>query len=143
MRKGMLLLLALLLGSCAQSTQGNVKTAPVQEEQVKEEILGGNVPVYPGFKLIPSKSFIYESGSLKVGRLVFSGKAQIKNLVSYYKAVLPEKGWEPLSITINGNSAQLTFTSPDQVLQIEASKGFSETMLIIQIGPKGELTNQQ
>jgi len=143
MKKGILLLLALTFVSCAQTTQSNVKTAPVQEEQVKEEILGANVPVYPGFKLIPSKSFIYESGSVKVGRLIFTGRAPIKNIVSYYKAVLPEKGWEPLTITVNGNSAQLTFTSPDQVLQIEASKGFSETELIIQIGPKGELTNQQ
>jgi hypothetical protein len=143
MRRGVFLLLLFLAGACAPVSQQSVKTSPVQEEQVKEELLGENVPVYPGFKLIPEKSFIYESGNVKVGRLVFKGRAPIKEIVSYYKETLPEKGWEPLTITIYGNSAELTFTTPEKVLQIQVLKGFSETEIVLSLGPKGELTNRE
>jgi methionine salvage enolase-phosphatase E1 len=107
------------------------------EEQLKEEFLDDKVPLYPGFKLVPSKSFIYESGSIKVNRLVLVGKADIKDIVSYYKTTLMERGWEPISVIIHGNSAELIFTSPDEVLQIKAEKGFSSTTLVIQLGPRG------
>jgi len=141
MKRGILILALLLVGACAPA-QKEVQTSPVQAEQVKEELLGLNVPIYPDFKLIPDKSFIYESGNIKVGRLVFRGRASIKDIVSFYKDALPQKGWEPLSITIYGNSAEMTFTTPDQILQIKAKKGFSETELVIQVGPKGELTKE-
>ncbi|WP_456342682.1 hypothetical protein [Thermovibrio sp.] len=142
MRKLILILPFLLISSCA-TTQQAEETTVITQEQVRAEILGDSVPVYPGFKIVSSKSFIYESGNIKVGRLVFTGKAKIKDIVSYYKNTLPEKGWEPVAITIYGNSAELTFTTPTQFLQITAKKGFSETTLIIQIGPRGELTNSE
>lgn len=143
--KRILLVPAILVASaCAPATQQEVKTTPtLQEQQVKTDLLEENVPVYPGFHLIPDKSFIYESGNIKVGRLAFRGGAPVKDVVSYYKATLPEKGWEPLTITVYGKSAELTFTTPDKVLQIQVNRGFSETYLTIQVGPKGELTNQQ
>ncbi len=137
MKKLILILPLLLIGGCA-TTQHGGETTVITQEEVKAEILGDSVPVYPGFKLASSKSFIYESGNIKVGRLVFTGNAKIKDIVSYYKNTLPEKGWKPVAITIYGNSAELTFTTPTQFLQITAKKGFSETTLIIQIGPKGE-----
>ena len=142
MRKLILIFPLLLIGGCA-TTQQAEETTVITQEQVRAEILGDSVPVYPGFKIVSSKSFIYESGNIKVGRLVFTGKAKIKDIVSYYKNTLPEKGWEPVAITIYGNSAELTFTTPTQFLQITAKKGFSETTLIIQIGPRGELTNSE
>ena len=138
MRRGIFLLLLFLAGACAPISQQNVKTSPIQEEQVKEELLDENVPVYPGFKLIPEKSFIYESGNIRVGRLVFRGRAPIKEVVSYYKETLPKNGWEPLTITVYGNSAELTFTTPDKVLQIRVLKGFSETEIVLSLGPRGE-----
>ena len=143
MRKIILILPILLLsGSCATTKQVE-GTAVITQEQVQAELLGENVPIYPGFKLVSEKSFVYESGNIKVGRLVFKGRAKIKDIVSYYKSTLPEKGWEPVAITIYGNKAQFSFTTPEQFLQINVEKGFSSTTLIIQIGPRGELTNSQ
>jgi len=148
--KKMLLIAPLILLSFSCATTQQEGAAVITQEEVKAEILGDSVPIYPGFKLVPTKSFIYESGEIKVGRLVFVGKASVKDVVSYYKNTLPERGWEPVAITIYGNTAELTFTTPDQFLQIEVKKGFSETTLVIQIGPRGELqatqgelTNQQ
>ena len=144
MRKALLIPAILVVSACAPATQQEVKTTPaLQEQQVKTDLLEENIPVYPGFHLIPDKSFIYESGNIKVGRLVFRGRASVKDIVSYYKATLPDKGWEPLTITVYGKSAELTFTNPSEVLQIQVNRGFSETYLTIQVGPRGELTNQQ
>jgi hypothetical protein len=101
-----------------------------------------DIPVYPGFKLIPEKSFVYESGNVKVGRLIFRGKSSINDLVNYYKTTLPEQGWEPISISIYGKDANLTYVTSDRVLQLRMTQGFSETTLIIQVGPRGELTSE-
>ena len=144
MKKALIIPVILIASACAPVSQQKVETTPaLQEQQVKADLLEENIPVYPGFHLIPEKSFIYESGNIKVGRLVFKGNAPVKNVVSYYKATLPDKGWEPLTITVYGKNAELTFTNPDQVLQIQVNRGFSETYLTIQVGPRGELTNQQ
>lgn len=129
------------VSSCATlntSGQTEVKVQTIKPEM----LLGDSVPVYPGFRFVPQKSFIYESGDIKVGRLVFTGDAKVKDIVSYYKDVLPQQGWEPVAITIYGNQASLTYVTPDKTLQIQVSKGFSETVLVIQIGPRGELTTK-
>jgi hypothetical protein len=136
MRKLLLTLIFIHLLSSCTATQPP-ETSVITQEQLKDEILGESVPIYPGFEIVPSKSFIYESGNIKVGRLVFRGKASVKDIVSYYKSTLPDKGWEPVAVTIYGKSAQLTFTTPNQLLQINVVKGFSGTTLIVQFGPKG------
>ncbi|WP_456457085.1 hypothetical protein [Thermovibrio sp.] len=139
--KRLLLVVPLILLSGCATMQTNTQKPLITQEQLKEELLGDLVPIYPGFKLVPDKSFIYESGNVKVGRLYFVGDAKLKDVVSYYKETLPDKGWEPVAITIYGNSAELTYTTPQQFLQITVKKGFSQTSLIIQLGPRGELTN--
>ena len=143
MKRWFLIPAILIFSACAPATQQKVETAPVQEQKVKADLLEENIPVYPGFRLVPEKSFIYESGNIKVGRLVFKGGAPVKDVVSYYKATLPENGWEPLTITVYGKSADMTFTTPESVLQIQVKRGFSETYLVIQVGPRGELTKTE
>ena len=139
-------LIILALSACATTAmqEKDSQEVQVQTQTVKPEpILGEEVPVYPGFKFVPTKSFTYESGNIKVGRLLFNGRASIKEIVSYYKEVLPQQGWEPVAISVYGNQATLTYVMPDKTLQIQATKGFTETTIIIQIGPRGELTTQK
>ncbi|ADU97601.1 hypothetical protein [Thermovibrio ammonificans] len=131
------LAIAAAVTGCAVN-QKPPKTTVLTQEQVKAELLGDTVPIYPGFQLVSDKSFIYESGNIKVGRLIFKGDAPVKDIVSYYKATLPEKGWEPVAITIYGDSAQLTYVTPDQFLQIQVKKQFGQTYLIISLGPRGQ-----
>ncbi len=130
---------AFLLTSCATTSSQQSASVAVQKKSV-EEILGENVPIFPGFSMQTEKSFIYESGNIKVGRVVFTGKAKVKDIVSFYKDSLPQMGWEPVVVTIYGNQAKMVFITPDQTLQIDIVKGFSETTLIVQLGPRGELT---
>ena len=143
MRRLLVIPLLILFPACATMTQEGVKTAPVQEQKIKSDLLEENIPIYPGFHLIPEKSFIYESGNVKVGRLVFSGDASVKDVVSFYKSTLPENGWEPLTMTVYGKSAEMTFTNPQNVLQIQVKRGFGETYLTVQVGPRGELTKPE
>jgi hypothetical protein len=134
----------LLLSGCAAVNSASQKGSVTTEvqQQIKTEMFD-DVPVYPGFKVIPEKSFVYESGNVKVGRLIFKGKSSINDLVSYYKNTLPEQGWEPISVSIYGKDASLTYVTSDRVLQIRITRGFSETTLIIQMGPRGELTSER
>ena len=123
---------------CA-TTSGSGEQKPEIQVARPEVFLGEEVPVYPGFKLIPEKSFSYESGNLKVGRFVFKGKALVKDIVAYYRDNLPEHGWEPVAITVYGKQASLTYITPEKSLQIHVAKKFSEVYLVIQIGPRGEV----
>jgi len=132
----------LLLAGCAvnsASQKGSVTTGV--QQQIKTKMFD-DVPIYPGFKVIPEKSFVYESGNIKVGRLIFKGKSSINDLVNYYKNTLPEQGWNPISVSVYGKDANLTYVTSDRVLQVRITRGFSETILIIQIGPRGELTSE-
>jgi len=134
-------LMLILLGGCATTSpsSGNATQLKVQEKGIK---VFDDIPIYPGFREIPEKSFLYESGNIKVGRLVFVGNASVKSVVDYYKDSLPQTGWEPISVTIYGKAASMTYTTLDRVLQIEVKEEFSGTKLIIQVGPKGELTTE-
>jgi len=143
MRKTMMILPLLVLFTASCATLNTSSQTEVKVQTIKPEmLLGDSVPIYPGFHFVPQKSFIYESGNIKVGRLVFRGDAKVKDIVSYYKDVLPQQGWEPVAITIYGNQASLTYVTPDKTLQIQVTKDFSGTILVIQIGPRGELTTK-
>ncbi len=131
----------LLLAGCAVNSASQKRSVTTEVQQIKTKMFD-DIPVYPGFKLIPEKSFVYESGNVKVGRLIFKGKSSINDLVNYYKNTLPEQGWEPISISIYGKDANLTYVTSDRVLQVRMTQGFSETTLIIQVGPRGELTSE-
>jgi hypothetical protein len=115
-------------------------TSDVEVKEIKPKTFD-NVPIYPDFEFVPEKSFIYESGEIKIGKLVFKGNASIDEVVNYYKATLPEEGWKPISISIFGKEANMTYTTSNRVLQVYVVKGFSETLLVIQVGPRGELTS--
>lgn len=140
MRKYVVLSIALLMitGCAVNSTSSNQYVTNAVKQTKTEKF--DDIPIYPGFNIIREKSIIYESGNIKVGRLVFRGDASINDVVDYYKTNLPENGWEPISITIYENDANLTYVTSDRVLQIRANRGFSGTTLIIQVGPRGELT---
>jgi len=131
----------LLLAGCAVNSASQRGSVTTEVQQIKTKMFD-DIPVYPGFKLIPEKSFVYESGNVKVGRLIFRGKSSINDMVNYYKNTLPEQGWEPISISIYGKDANLTYVTSDRVLQLRMTQGFSETTLIIQVGPRGELTSE-
>ena len=131
----------LLLAGCAVNSASQKGSVTTEVQQIKTKMFD-DIPVYPGFKLIPEKSFVYESGNVKVGRLIFRGKSSINDMVNYYKNTLPEQGWEPISISIYGKDANLTYVTSDRVLQVRMTLGFSETTLIIQVGPRGELTSE-
>ncbi len=131
----------LLLAGCAVNSASQKGSVTTEVQQIKTKMFD-DIPVYPGFKLIPEKSFVYESGNVKVGRLIFKGRSSINDLVNYYKNTLPEQGWEPISISIYGKDANLTYVTSDRVLQVRMTQGFSETTLIIQVGPRGELTSE-
>ena len=134
-------LVFLLMAGCAVNSASQKGSVTTEVQQIKTKMFD-DIPVYPGFKLIPEKSFVYESGNVKVGRLIFRGKSSINDMVNYYKNTLPEQGWEPISISIYGKDASLTYVTSDRVLQVRITRGFSETILIIQMGPRGELTSE-
>ncbi|ADY74064.1 hypothetical protein Dester_1434 [Desulfurobacterium thermolithotrophum DSM 11699] len=133
-------LILLLTGGCAVNSISEKETVTTNLQQTEKNKTFDDVAIYPGFKADPAKSFIYESGDIKVGRLVLRGRAPITEVVNFYKNTLPKGGWEPVSISIYGKEANLTYMNQTRVLQIQVIEGFSETTLIIQIGPKGELT---
>ncbi len=135
MRGLLLLSFFVLLSSCAATQTTESPGVTPQKQEINRSVFE-NIPIYPGFKLIYDKSFTYQSGDIKVGKLVFSGKAKLMDVVNFYKKSLPELGWELVSAYTYEKSAFLDFLSETQSLQISAKKEFSGLKLTIQVGPR-------
>ncbi len=135
MKRTLLLVPFLMFVSCAMTqTQQDVGVS-TQKQEINREVFG-DIPVYPGFKLVYNKSFTYQSGSIKVGRLVFTGTASIVDVVNFYRKSLKELGWDLVSSYTYEKSAFMDFLSPDRSLQISLEKEFSGLKLVIQVGPR-------
>ena len=66
------------------------------------------------------KTFVYESSSLQIGRMVYTSRATVNELVSFYIRECPIAGWE-LQNVVQADGAELLFTKPGKRLIVSVS----------------------
>lgn len=96
-----------------------------------------DVPIPAGFKADRSKSFIYESGggSVKVGRMYYSGWNGLQELVSYYQNAMINKGWKMVN-AMEHDGMILNYEKKGWICTLIVTESVLKTHLEIQIGPK-------
>ena len=57
-----------------------------------------DIPHPMGFSILPEKSFAFESGGVRAGKLKYTGKADAVDVVSFYKNQMPIYNWALLNI---------------------------------------------
>lgn len=76
-----------------------------------------DIPLPVGVKEDLEKSFVYESSSLQVGRMVYMTKSSVTELTSFFIRECPTAGWTLRSVTQAGG-ADLLFTKTGKKLTV-------------------------
>lgn len=124
------------LGGCA----GGKKTLKSDDSSAKFSDVAypfTDVPIPSGFKADRDKSFVYESGSgsVKVGRLYYSGWHDGQEVVNYYQNAMLNNGWKMVNAMEHAGMI-LNYEKEGWVCTVIITEAILKTHLEIQIGPK-------
>lgn len=128
-------LLFIVSGCAALGTTGEESPPPPEPVNLAHPFT--DVPVPKGFKLDRSRTFIYESGSgtVKVGRLFFSGGADLKETASFYENEMTNQGWKLVN-SMEHKGKILHYEKEGWVCTVVILSGWMGSDVEIQIGPK-------
>ncbi len=56
-----------------------------------------DIPIPPGMTLNRNESFIYETGAIKTGLLIYEGKGEMEKLAGFFKEQMPKYRWRLMS----------------------------------------------
>jgi hypothetical protein len=102
--------------------------APALARRFKE------VPIPQGLNEDQETTFVYDSKSTQVARMVYYTKDSLADLARFYLKYAPEEGWKQVSTTQVDQSVSLLFTKPGRRLDIQASRqgvGRSNKLVIL------------
>ena len=97
-----------------------------------------DIPIPPDFSRNNSKSWIYESGSgtVKVGRLFFSGYKKQDQVLTFYQNEMLNKGWNLVNSIKTDANQVLHYEKEGWISTIILHSNFVSTFIEIQAGPK-------
>ncbi len=121
--------------SCTTVVQQPANKEPIKPPTKIVKLMNG-IPIYPGFSYQESKSFVYESGQVRAGVLVFSGKATMSQLVDFYKSKMPDYGWNLVSFFQHDQDSFLNYDAPDRTCQLTLHVGDFSSTITIRTGTK-------
>lgn len=131
---GIGLILLLSLNGCATLKKEGLK----EEERrlgVAEELKFDDVPLPAGFKLDTQNSFIFQNEFTRVGLLRYIGKADVGDIIKFYKEQMPLHNWTTLNIVEYGRVI-LNFEKEKETCIITLEPVITRVMLTISIAPK-------
>jgi hypothetical protein len=90
-----------------------------------------------GLKPQMDKSFIYETPSLKAGKLVFSGRVEPQSLANFFTNNMERDGWRLVN-KFGFKDLVLNFTKPDKTCMVNIYDRPIKTIVEIWMGPVSE-----
>lgn len=129
----------LLVSACAdlQTSQPDARSGGETPTLSSVQVRFANIPIPNGFDLDRSKSFIYESGSgtVKVGKLHFSGWNDAEEVIEFFRNEMVTKGWTAISI-MEQKSTIMVYEQETQVCTIYVEPSLGRTSVQINVGPR-------
>lgn len=118
-----------------QSDKGAINSA-LLEPQANLKV--SDAPVPAGFRLIPQESYSFEAAGVRVSLLKYQGRADIDQVVSFYREQMALYNWNLLNVVEYGQRL-LNFDRESETCIISLTpKGSSSVMITISIGPKAQ-----
>jgi len=133
-----LMAMAFVITGCMSTTPGKNSekiTSQVLEPQLKQKF--GDIPIPAGFKLLVKESYSFESSGIRVGVLKYKGKADIEQVVSFYKDQMPLNKWNLINIVEYGQRL-LNFDKDTESCIITLLPKGNSIILSITVGPKSQ-----
>ena len=122
---------------CSTLEKINNTTAPPPPPPPKMVYPFSDIPYPSGYAFDHSKSFIYESGSgtVKVGRFIYSGWSSFNGVVNFYQNEMINKGWNLVN-AIKHETTILNYQKEGWVCTLMIKSKLGQVFIEIQAGPK-------
>ncbi len=132
-----LLVIGLCLGGCAGLSKKDdlPKNEALLEPQAALKF--SDIPTPVGFRLSPQDSYSFESGGIRVAILKYHGKADVEQVVNFYKDQMPLYNWNLLNIIEYGERI-LNFERETESCIVRILAKGNNITLTIALGPKSE-----
>jgi len=127
----------LILAGCSTSPQKNNQSIDTKILEPQAMLKFSDVPVPVGFKMILRESYSFQSGGVRVGLLKYHGKANVDQVINFYKEQMPMYNWNLLNI-IEFNERLLNFDRDTETCIISLLPKGNNVLLTISIGPKAQ-----
>ena len=77
-----------------------------------------DIPLPIGLKEDPDRTFIYQSASLQVGRMVYSTRDSLNDLVAFFNRECPTAGWK-LQDVLEADGKRLLFAKAGKRMEVQ------------------------
>jgi len=120
------------------SSSSDTETMDTRKQlQVAADLRIDDVPVPVGFKLDAGDSFAFQNDYTRVGLLKYSGRANITEVINFYKEQMPLYNWILVNL-VEYERSMLNFEKDNQSCIITCEGGMRKTVLTISTAPKSQ-----
>ena len=122
-------------GCATASKKDKVISGPL-EPQVLSRF--SDIPVPVGFKLLAQDSYTFESGGIRAGVLKYRGKANVEQVLNFYKDQMLMYNWNLLNVIEYGERL-MNFERESETCIISLLPKGNAITLTISLGPKSQI----
>lgn len=102
-----------------------------------------DIPLPDGLTTDTARTFVYESDTLTIGRMVYTTKASVTELAQFFINQAPLSGWTRVNL-IEADGVDMLFTKPGKRLEVSAREASRNTStLVVNLTPEGGTTYNQ
>ena len=133
------LLICVGLSSCAGtlgSKRGsNIETLNGQVTGVASQLRFEDLPVPTGFSLNRKESFIFQNSQTRLGTLKYEGKADVAEVIEFYKRTMSYNGWKLIN-SIEFGTVVLNFKKQGEgcIITMETKSG-NRVIVFLNLSP--------
>jgi hypothetical protein len=98
----------------------------------------GDIPVPTGFKFLPKDSYSFESSGVRVGVLKYQGKANVDQVVNFYKEQMLMYNWSLLNVVEYGER-MMNFDRDNETCIINIQPKGNNISMTVSVGPKSQV----
>lgn len=122
------------------ATLTGCSTTPGSRLEPQATLKLSDIPIPAGLKPLPQKSYSFENAGTRVAVLKYQGRANIEQVINFYKEQMPAYNWNLINIIEYGQRL-LNFERENEtcIITVETAGFWNEDALItISLGPKSQ-----
>lgn len=126
------------VSGCAGLSKKNKDMGAPEFLEPQAALKFADLPAPAGFKLLAEESYTFESSGIRVGLLKYQGKANIEQVVSFYKDQMPMYNWN-LANAVEYGQRLLNFERENESCIVTLLPNGRRTGITIALGPKSQV----
>jgi len=120
---------------CAVVSKSNSASKDSNLLEPQSTLKFNDIPAPAGFKFLSEESYSFESAGVRVGVLKYRGKADIEQVVVFYKDQMPLYNWNLLN-TVEYGERLLNFDRDQETCIVSLLPNGRTITVTISLGPK-------